>query len=237
MKDYKEIFEKYIKNYNLENENIKRKYYHYIRVMNFCDIIAKSFNLEDIDISISNIIGLYHDIGRFEQLTIYNTYNDEDSIDHGDLGAYILQNEIVDYITNSNYIKSVIVNAVKNHNKYYIQDNLDEYQLLMTKIVRDADKLDIMLKQCNYVNNGDILNYDLLKYLTCHKMVENNLVKNSIDNIIRNISFIFDLNTHYSYSFVLDNNIINNKLYLIEKSTNVDLTEIKKDLFLYLKKH
>ena len=36
------------------------------------------------------LIGLLHDIGRFEQVKVYDTFSDIDSIDHADYGVEIL---------------------------------------------------------------------------------------------------------------------------------------------------
>ena len=38
----------------------------------------------------------------------------------------------------------LIIKAVRNHNKYKIEEGLNERELLHAKIIRDADKLDIM---------------------------------------------------------------------------------------------
>ena len=43
------------------------------------------------------VIGLLHDIGRFEQEAQYHTFNDFKSMDHGDYGAEYLKNNIGAY--------------------------------------------------------------------------------------------------------------------------------------------
>ena len=42
------------------------------------------------DIDLAWLTGLLHDIGRFEQVRRYGTFNDAKSIDHGKLGVEIL---------------------------------------------------------------------------------------------------------------------------------------------------
>lgn len=53
--------------------------------------IAKGMKLTQEEIDIATLIGLLHDIARFEQYTKYHTFKDAESIDHGDLGAEILK--------------------------------------------------------------------------------------------------------------------------------------------------
>lgn len=69
IKNAKEEFIKYTKRFDLDNENIKRKQGHSIRVMRICNQIAKNLELSNEQIDIATLIGLLHDIARFEQYT------------------------------------------------------------------------------------------------------------------------------------------------------------------------
>lgn len=62
----KEEFLKYTENYDLENESIKRKQLHSLRVMRISKEIASGLNLNDDEKQIAILIGLLHDIARFE---------------------------------------------------------------------------------------------------------------------------------------------------------------------------
>ena len=76
-------FEKFILNYDLNDSRIKYKYDHSYRVMDISETIAKAINLSDEDIILAKIIALLHDVGRFEQLKVYNSFVDHEPIDHG----------------------------------------------------------------------------------------------------------------------------------------------------------
>ena len=94
---------------------------------------------------LARLTGLLHDIGRFEQVKIYDTYNDLVSVDHAFLGFKILEKN--DYI--NNYIededtKKIVLKAVLEHNKFKVEEDLDERTKMFCNIVRDADKLDIL---------------------------------------------------------------------------------------------
>ena len=80
-------FIKYTEKYDLSDVNIKRKQEHSIRVMRISKRIAEGMKLTQEEIDIATLIGLLHDIARFEQYTKYHTFKDAESIDHGDLGA------------------------------------------------------------------------------------------------------------------------------------------------------
>lgn len=141
----KKNFIEYVKKYDTNNENIKRKEQHSLRVMKICEKIAKELKLTEEKIRLAVLIGLLHDIGRFEQYTIYETFSDKLSVDHADLGEKILDNNnfIRDFIIDDKYDK-IIKCAIRNHNKYEIQKEIDEQELLYAKIIRDADKIDIL---------------------------------------------------------------------------------------------
>ena len=81
---------KYVSEFDLNNENIRRKIRHTYSVVNTSEMLAKGLNLELEDIELAKLIALLHDIGRFEQLKRYNSYLDYLTVDHGDLGAQIL---------------------------------------------------------------------------------------------------------------------------------------------------
>ena len=213
----KEIFKKkfinYVKTFDLNDENIERKYFHSLRVMNLAENIAISENLNENDIEISLVAGLLHDYARFTQWTIYHTYSDLKSVDHGDLGVQLLfnENEILDLYTNvKNYDE--IYDAIKNHNKYSVSDNLSSHNKEIVYIVRDADKLDIFdifvqgilnLKECN-----DEISEEVKKNFYENKSINYKNINNDNDDIILKLAMLFDLRYKYSIKYVIENNLL-----------------------------
>lgn len=88
------IFNDYVKSFDLSNDMIKNKYDHSFRVMKRAEEIAISLNLNEEDIHIASLAGLLHDIGRFNQVKYYDTFEDKKSFDHGDEGYRVLETEI-----------------------------------------------------------------------------------------------------------------------------------------------
>lgn len=140
----KRIFNEYVKNYNPEDEKIKLKIAHIERVSQIAKQLAEKLNLEQEDVELAELIGLLHDIGRFEQIKRYHTFIDKKSINHGEYGVKILFDNglIRDFIKDDKY-DEIIKLAILNHNKNDIEKGLTERENLHAKIIRDADKTDI----------------------------------------------------------------------------------------------
>ena len=126
----KKEFKKYMGNYDLVNSEIERKVGHSYRVAEISGEIARSLNLTDEEIELATLIGLLHDIGRFEQQTRYGTYDDTYSIDHGKLGVEILEenNYVRNYIKDDKY-DNIIKTSIYNHNKYDIENTLQNAKI------------------------------------------------------------------------------------------------------------
>ena len=86
-------FAEYVRNYDPSDEKIKLKIDHTYRVAGLCRSIAKSLNLSEADVDIAWLLGMLHDIGRFEQIRRFGTFSDADSVDHAEFGADLLFKE------------------------------------------------------------------------------------------------------------------------------------------------
>ena len=242
-------FEKFIKQYDLENKKIKRKYGHSYRVMENAGRIAESLKLSNEEIELSKLIGLLHDIGRFEQERIYKTFKDHESIDHGDLGVEILKkdNYIRRYIEEDKY-DNIILKAIKNHNKLYIEEGLNKQELLFSKIVRDADKLDIFYEgvEMFWTNKEEIeeVNKSKLSDKAIETFNKNNLMdrKNIIteaDKVLNLIGFMFDINFKYDFKILKKENYINkilDKFEFIDEITSNQMKNARKIANEYIEK-
>lgn len=86
----KQAFKEYVKNYDPEDKKVKLKIEHIERVSQLAKQMAEKLKLDEEDIKLAELIGLLHDIGRFEQIRIYHTFTDKKSINHGEYGAKVL---------------------------------------------------------------------------------------------------------------------------------------------------
>lgn len=167
--EFTAVFKHYASAYDLTDAKILLKYIHTDKVAQNCERIARSLNLPGEDVELAWQIGMLHDIGRFEQLRRFDTFNDAESIDHAEFGADLLFRRTVGSgcneeslhhqqdtfesvsmgdaliahydIDRKNY--SMIELAIRCHNRYRIPENLSERETMFCNIIRDADKIDI----------------------------------------------------------------------------------------------
>lgn len=86
-------FAEYVRNYDPSDGKIKLKIDHTYRVAGMCQRIAESLGLSESDVDIAWLLGMLHDIGRFEQIRRFGTFNDAQSVDHAEFGADLLFKE------------------------------------------------------------------------------------------------------------------------------------------------
>ena len=140
----KTYFKEYVSQYDVSHPRIALKIVHMYHVAEDARMIAQSLNLSEEEQDLAELIGLLHDIGRFDQWKFYETYSDKLSIDHGQKSVEILfgDKEIRNFVQDDEY-DAMIYKAINNHNKFEIEKGLSEKEMLHCKIVRDADNLDI----------------------------------------------------------------------------------------------
>ena len=218
----KKAFKEYVKKYNPEDEKIKLKILHIERVVQNSKRIAENLGLNQEDIELAELIGLLHDIGRFEQVRLYHTFVDKDSINHGEYGAKILFEEglIRKFIKEDKFDK-IIKLAIINHNRNEIQEGISEREKLHCKIIRDADKTDIF----KILVTGDKktvwekadLSEDKISDEIYREFIEEQKIdykerRTSADILVCHFCYIYDLNFAITKKIIKENNYID-KLY------------------------
>ena len=193
-------FYNYVSNYDMSLDGIKRKYEHSIRVMNLSIKYARLLNYSEDDIELAGIIGLLHDIGRFEQYSKYKSFNDYDTIDHADYGVKILfEDKLIEKYTKRKDDYDLIKFAIRNHNKLDIEKISNNRYLKFAKLIRDVDKLDIVyltgyLGEYRCVANGDYISDKIKKCFVIKKSINRKDILNNNDNLAVSFAFVFDIN-------------------------------------------
>lgn len=123
--------------------DLKLKEDHSRRVSDEIVALGSQLNLNADQVRIAEVMGLMHDIGRFEQLIDYGTFADGKSIDHAQLGIKVLEKEQTLAALNQN-TRELICKAVLYHNRLAIPEDETQECLFFTRLLRDADKLDIL---------------------------------------------------------------------------------------------
>ncbi len=224
-------FKKYVDNYNIKDSGIKFKYDHSIRVMKIGNSLAKKLKLDNNEIYMVTLACLLHDIARFDQLKLYNTFNDKKSFDHGDYAEELIinSNYLRNYIEDTTY-DSAIIKAIKYHNKYEIGP-CNEKELLFSKIVRDADKIDILLnggakKFSEYETNDMKISDIVYNGILNQKPINYDDTYNKLDRLLLGIAMIYDFNFKESFKFIKGKGTITSTISFIKsKNTNKDTLE------------
>ena len=101
----------------------------------------------------------------------------------------------------SNY--DVIKKAIYSHNKKDIETSYNEREMLFSKIIRDADKLDIFfiifIDELSYDINEKLVSEKVLDAFYHRRLVDNRDRVNDFDHIFGILAFTYDLNFKYSY--------------------------------------
>ncbi len=118
---------------------------HSIRVAENAAFIAASMEATESEKHLAEGTGLVHDVGRFTQFTEHGTFGDADTVDHGAEGRKVLEGEDLPF-PDSPGDREQLLCAVEYHNKSRkdIPRDLGRGQDRLLKLIRDADKLDIM---------------------------------------------------------------------------------------------
>lgn len=237
MDKYRNFFEQYTAQFDMSEQAIKYKHDHTLRVAEICKKIAQSLKMSYHDIELAELIGLFHDLGRFKQWTKYETFNDIVSCNHAKLSVKILQeNHALDGWEE----KDLVLAAVDNHNKFEIDPAIhDERTIRFCEIIRDADKLDIL---CSVINgyiphkrieaHGDTYHHAVIECIKNHQPINHKICQNDADRSLNKLGLLFDINFDYTKDCIRQDKIIQNLIDLyINHNPGQD------DLFRQLKKY
>ncbi len=122
-------------------EMMKLKLGHTFRVVRAAKAIAAGEQFPSHTAAVCEAAALLHDTGRYEQLRLYNTFRDSDSVDHAVFSHQIVKEKgWLEGLPE----KETILTSVLVHNRREIPADIqDPETLIACKTVRDADKLDI----------------------------------------------------------------------------------------------
>ena len=198
-------FQDYVDNYNSEDEKVRLKIEHTYRVSELCESIAQSLRPDTEECSLAWLLGMLHDIGRFEQLKNYGTFIDARSIDHALYGAEILfeQGGIRAYLEDAEE-DNLIRAAVAFHSAYRLPEGLDERTKMYCQILRDADKIDILkvnvdfpLEEIYNVSTEELrsagVSESVMEAFAEGHAVLRSLKKTPADHVVGHLSLVYEL--------------------------------------------
>lgn len=203
----KEVFAAYTAAYDAaSNPKVQLKIEHTYRVANLCELIARSEKMPQEDVELVWLCGMLHDVGRFEQLRRYNTFEDAKSVDHASLGADILfvtENRIRDYIEEQEE-DALIEKAIRQHSLYRMEEGMDERTTRICHVLRDADKIDILRVNVDFpleevyntttelLRNSEVTP-EVMECVYEHHAVRRDLKQTPVDNVVGHICLTYEL--------------------------------------------
>ena len=232
-------FLEYTKQYDNQVPAIQRKIEHSLRTMDVMKDLAENLKLSEENVKLASLIGLLHDIGRFEQWKRFETYVDLVSIDHGDMGVYILQknNYIRKFIETDKY-DNIIFESIKNHNKYIMDEELENDEEFFAQMIKDADKLDIFYQITEkFHGNIEEIENSYISESYMNQLENNTLIyreekQTPLDQYALITSFIFDLYFNFSIQTVRRENYINRFFRKINFKNKKTKEQVKRLLYI-----
>lgn len=190
---------------------------HCQRVRKEAVALGKILSLDLRDLCIVETAGLLHDIGRFEQFNRYKTFADSVSVNHAELGVDVLrQNDVLQKFPETD--KSQIIKAVLYHNRGVLPAEEDDKVLLLTRIIRDADKLDIWRVFFNHTKlskdkqhgavdlnlpDSHTFSEHVIADLLAEKIVDYRNVKTKSDFALMRLGWVYDINFTHTFKEIL----------------------------------
>ena len=188
IQEYNKLFWDLVVKYDTTNSNILRKIIHSFDVAHTCFKIACHLKLNAEDRIFAYLIGLFHDVGRFEQWKLYQTYDDFKSIDHGDLSFDILNKlnccEVFDLSVKQS---EVLKMSIKYHTKPYCGN--DDEILFYNEIIKNADAFSNVITTANgaqqIVVSSDGYTKELLEDFKQMKLLINYPTNTKVDRCLK----------------------------------------------------
>ena len=239
-------FKEYLKNYDVSDPKIALKITHTYEVLNSAKYIAKKLDLSKEDYDLACLIALLHDIGRFEQLKEYDSYDDTLGMNHAEFGIKLLfeENYIRKFVEEKDF-DEIIYKAIANHNKYKVDfTGFSEREIMHAKIIRDADKLDnfrVKEKESFVALFEEGMNEDkvgkqditdkIYKTFENHSLILSSDRVTYMDHWVSFIAFIFDMNYNASLEFIKERDYIDvlvDRINYSNEDTKMKMENIRK---------
>lgn len=220
-----------------DQSNIDLKKKHTREVCRNGVLIAQGLGLNEPSALLAEAVSLFHDVGRFPQYSRFKTFDDSISVNHAALGVKVLQdNRVLRDMPKRG--RDILIRSVALHNAFSLPDDLDEETLLFARLIRDADKLDILRVFIEYFDQDKdsrakavVLGLpdtpgcspEVLSSLRNGSMALKSTLKNQNDFKLMLLSWVYDLNFAISGRLVRDRDLISRLAVTLPKDEDISL--------------
>jgi len=251
LKKFRRWFDDYVAGFygddDFLNANLKLKEHHSRRVCQEMLYLANQVNLTDNQRRMAEVISLFHDIGRFEQFTKYRTYNDFRSVDHCLLGLEVLREaKVLDAVAGEE--RELIEKAIEYHGRKDLPADLDGQCLLFSKLIRDADKLDVLYVVTQYYrqyrdNPGNFLlevefpdnpaySAEVIEAILRGELIDYTRLRTLNDVKLLQLGWVYDINFTATLKRVKRRKFLKKLLDFLPATT--DINKVKEKIFAYV---
>jgi putative nucleotidyltransferase with HDIG domain len=202
--------------------NIILKEEHTHRVVAEILDLGRELGLSSADADIARAIALFHDVGRFEQYARYRTFVDRYSENHAELGVNVLREHgVLDGLDVA--LKELILRAISYHNRPWLPVDEEKRCLFFSRLLRDADKLDIWKILIDYYHDdretrndaiglglpeSDDLSVEVYNDLVNQRIVDSANVRNLNDLKLLQLGWVYDINFFPTYRKILERDYV-----------------------------
>lgn len=203
----------------VDNHNYNLKREHTNKVIGYTEVLTRSSKCDEDTVLIAEMSALLNDVGRFEQYRIYKSFLDTESKDHAEIALKLID-EYGWLNSLSMFSREMIKKTIYYHNKYSISEKEDPAVVFVSKILRDADKIDILdiaskefseetkIKNPAFSYNlkeSDEVSRPVLIRMLSGMMPDKNDLRTVADFKMLQISLVYDLNFRESFSIINKN--------------------------------
>jgi len=236
----KDWFDMYVQTFKAAGygglDNIILKEKHSRRVSREAVELGRELGVDSEALYLIEVVGLLHDVGRFEQFVRYGTFVDAKSVNHAEFGVEILiKGGILDRL--SSIERDIILCAILHHSRLDLPEDEKENCLFHLKLLRDADKLDIWKVMIDYyshkdeVPNGAVglglpdtegFSFEILNDLQEGKTIRSSTLKNQNDFKLLQIGWLYGINFPCAVKRVLERGYIESIRSFLPENDEID---------------
>ena len=230
----------FLKDFNGEDRHaLALKIYHSQQVRKIVKELSGKIGLAPREAFLAEVSGLFHDVGRFEQFKRHHTFHDLKSEDHAALSCKVLRAEkVLDAFSKGE--QELILDSIHVHNKYSIPGHFEGIKLTVSKLLRDADKIDIWRVFDDFYQKGkgsceinlglpmgERISEEVFSQFMKEKIVNIKDVESQMDFMLMRLSWLYDINFKESLLKIVKRGYIDTILRLLPSDETIKAIEEK----------
>ena len=207
--DVNKIFWDFVNKFDTSDPSILKKIVHTYAVANNCFDTACRFQFNEEERIFCYMIGMFHDLGRFEQWSKYKTYDDNVSENHGEIGRRIFLSEFTPELLELTQDRfNLLADTILYHIKEFSGDDNTLWKYL--NIIHSADAYDNLLNTAigthvmSSLSDG-VTEFLFEKFLNNEKIFKYT-IKTKLDRILKSIANAYCISIDFMRSNVITKN-------------------------------